>query len=208
MISIEELNNLKTEYTEEEVIDELRKYFSEIPDITDEQIEKRVDKGKQLFFLMQLFFTMVATAELANEIQDIDYYISMISRRYSDIANETMDYIDMASMSIVNTTFMNMDDDYTLSNDRAFQIAENEACTIENYKDFQSAVKNGAKYKTWISERDNKVRKTHKNVDDGKTIPINDYFHVGNSLMLYPHDAVNGTPNEIINCRCHVEYVN
>lgn len=24
--------------------------------------------------------------------------------------------------------------------------------------------------------------------------------------MLYPHDAVNGTPNEIINCRCHVEY--
>lgn len=50
MISIDELNNLKTEYTEEEVIDELRKYFSEIPDITDEQIEKRVDKGKQLFF--------------------------------------------------------------------------------------------------------------------------------------------------------------
>ena len=59
---------------------------------------------------------------------------------------------------------------------------------------------------TWISERDNKVRKTHKNVDDGKTIHINDYFHVGNSLMLYPHDAVNGTPNQIINCRCHVEY--
>lgn len=93
-----------------------------------------------------------------------------------------------------------------LSNDRAKAIAENESNLIWNYEEFKEAIQDGKTHKTWMTERDNKVRPTHMDVDREK-IPINDAFYVGGSMMMFPKDSSMGAGmEEIANCRCWLEY--
>ena len=91
------------------------------------------------------------------------------------------------------------------SKDRANLIALNEANWIYNHEEYFEALAS-KKTKTWHTALDEKVRLTHIE-QEGKTIPIDDYFHVGTSLMLYPLDTSMGaSAGEIINCRCSVSY--
>jgi hypothetical protein len=108
----------------------------------------------------------------------------------------------------VNTTFENLETEYYLSKDRALDIAETEANTIMNYSDYQDAINNGFTKKQWLTEKDNKVRKSHQLVDN-KVVGIKDYFKVGGDMMLFPHDlSMNPKAQNIINCRCHIKYSN
>ena len=66
-------------------------------------------------------------------------------------------------------------------------IAENEANTDWNYSEYQQAIANGMKQKTWLTMQDRRVRHTHMKVD-GKTIPIQSVFLVGDSEFLFPKD--------------------
>ena len=91
-----------------------------------------------------------------------------------------------------------------ISEDRARLLAEEESNTIFNCTDFYKAKDLGYKYKTWVTMRDKRVRKSHERVDD-KTIPINDYFLVGNSIILYPREP-GASAKEVIGCRCTVKY--
>lgn len=92
-----------------------------------------------------------------------------------------------------------------LGRERANLIALNEANWIWNNKEFFDAKKRYTK-KTWHTALDEKVRMTHIALE-GVTIPIDEPFHVGNSLMMMPLDTSLGADaNEIINCRCTVEY--
>lgn len=208
---IDELNVI---YTDKKRIEQqLRAYFEEMPEISEKQVQERTTFAEKIFALMMLFMAMVDSAEMLKEIQDIDYYITMIVRRYEDSVEEQFGtditiaaYINEIARSIVNTTFENPDNSYTLSEDRAFDIAVNESSTIVGDQEFQNAIKSGKKQKQWISEKDNRVRRTHV-IADGTTIPIQDYFVVGDSQMLYPHDSVNGSAKEVVNCRCHVKYL-
>lgn len=208
---IDELNVI---YTDKKRIEQqLRAYFEEMPEISEKQVQERTTFAEKIFALMMLFMAMVDSAEMLKEIQDIDYYITMIVRRYEDAVEEQFGtditiaaYISEIARSIVNTTFENPDNSYTLSEDRAFDIAVNESSTIVGNQEFQNAIKSGKKQKQWISEKDNRVRRTHV-IADGTTIPIQDYFVVGDSQMLYPHDSVNGSAKEVVNCRCHVKYL-
>ncbi len=55
---------------------------------------------------------------------------------------------------------------------------------------------------------DKRTRDTHAEVD-GTTLPIAEPFMVGDSFMLFPGDtSLDPSPEEIVNCRCHVEYGN
>lgn len=58
----------------------------------------------------------------------------------------------------------------------------------------------GAKFKTWITMGDDRVRDTHQALD-GMTIPIDERFPNG---AMIPGDS--GDPAEDINCRCILEY--
>lgn len=156
---------------------------------------------------------MVGTTEALNQIQDIDYYISMIIRRYEDNVEDSVGlntvlvaYIADIAQSIVNTTFSEMGTERALSEDRAFDIAVNESNTIIGNDEYEQAIKSGKTKKQWITEKDSKVRDTHAMVDD-TVVPIQEYFSVGDCVMLYPHDGINGAPEEIVNCRCHVRYL-
>ena len=93
-----------------------------------------------------------------------------------------------------------------LSIDRAIALAENESNTFLNYDEFRTAKEEGYQYKTWITEKDNKVRPTHQDVDDEK-IPIEEAFYVGNYMMMFPKDTSLGAgAEEISNCRCTIQY--
>lgn len=94
---------------------------------------------------------------------------------------------------------------YWLSEDRAENIAKNEANTIMNTVEFREAEESGKSYKIWYTEGDERVRDAHFMVD-GMRIPIDQPFPVGNDLMMYPHDYMGGSPENIINCRCTCYY--
>lgn len=210
MIKIDELNNLKTKYSDDDVLAELKQYFSEMQDITDEDIEKRTDLGKKIFDLMMFLFLFIDSTDYTNNIQDIGYYIEMVARRYTDIipTNDVYlsNYVRNFAQRIVNTTFEHINEAFYLSQDRALLIAETEANTVINYDDYQTAKANGMTHKIWLSQKDSKVRNSHRLVDD-KKISIDEYFQVGFSEMLFPHDMSAGADEkEIVNCRCHIKY--
>ena len=101
----------------------------------------------------------------------------------------------------------NLSDDYYKSEDRAILIAENEANSNINYFDMKQAVEEGKTKKRWKTQRDKKVRETHKQID-GQEIDIEDAFLVGDSLMRFPKDIYYGASlEEIAGCRSVVEYL-
>lgn len=93
-----------------------------------------------------------------------------------------------------------------LDRKRANLIALNEANWVYNNKEFYDAKSQGKTMKTWHTALDEKVRLTHIAME-GVTIPIEEPFHVGAYLMMMPLDSSMGAgTEEIINCRCSVNY--
>lgn len=91
--------------------------------------------------------------------------------------------------------------------ERAVNVAQNEANSIFNRMEYDDAVNSGYTTKTWITEGDDRVRATHMEVDM-ETIPIDQHFQVGKSLMLFPRDdnCIDNEAKEIVNCRCSILY--
>lgn len=195
------LNTFKTKYRENisskmKISDEMEIYIESVTqDIIDTTYKHLLD-----------------TDELNNmeyEPEPIDEYFKQMELPKERIAEreelaysffDTLLFI-FALMSLNNK----VNNNYWLSVDRAIIIAENEANTTFNLHDYEDAKELGFKFKTWITENDAVVRKTHKPLHE-MTIPIDSLFAVGNSQMRYPKDALLGNAREIVNCRCVVEY--
>lgn len=56
--------------------------------------------------------------------------------------------------------------------------------------------------KKWVSRRDEKVRASHKALDNGVAISLEETFANG---LMYPGDP-SGPVEEVINCRCELEH--
>lgn len=96
--------------------------------------------------------------------------------------------------------------EYWTSDERGLLIGIECASITANFEDLDKAMESGKTRKTWITEADDKVRKTHEAVH-GTELAINDYFLVGNSYLLFPGDmSRDAEDKEIINCRCYCEY--
>lgn len=101
-----------------------------------------------------------------------------------------------------NQAESNQADSWYTSLDRAKFNAENEANTVLNRSDYLNAVEAGYSKKRWETQRDNRVRLTHAEIN-GLTIPIDSLFVVGDSVMEFAHDPSHGaSERELINCRC------
>ena len=85
------------------------------------------------------------------------------------------------------------------------ELSENEANSLLNYQELKQAIEDGYTHKTWVTERDNRVRDDHRD-KEGETIPIAEYFEFPDCEMLCPHDVVNGTARQNANCRCSLRY--
>lgn len=116
------------------------------------------------------------------------------------------EYSEKITEDIIRTTVENKDTPYFTSVERAMNIAANEANTIGNYREYTRMVKQGYKYKTWITMLDDKVRHTHAEAN-GYKVGIFDSFHIGASEMSFPRDySLGAGAEEIVNCRCSLKY--
>lgn len=200
----EELNIL----SDNEILD-IDTYFDGM-ELSDEEKEKRKEFSRQMNDAMLFIFALFLTMKNYSHI-DKNFIIKQLEIRYSEVVSKfanldeyIQDYIEAFSKETVEITLEHGADDYWTSEKRSAAIAVNEANSILGYQQLQDAIEKGYTRKTWITERDNKVRKTHKEVDR-ETIGITEMFLVGNSLMAYPHDF-SAEAKEVCGCRCSIKY--
>ena len=91
---------------------------------------------------------------------------------------------------------------------RALRIAQTEttkainSATVNSYEAFALEESDVEVLKEWISSRDDRVRETHRELDDSEPIPVREDFRVGSMTASAP--ANFGVATEDINCRCTV----
>ena len=210
---IDELNNLIPYENKITDIDKWLDEFYEVMKISDERKEKRKSVAKQIreaiLFLFSLMYTMA-------ENNSWDYEIALNSFRmefrdaivnYVKIDLFMENYIQEFTQSYLDITIEHLsknDASFFVSDDRATLGCADESNSVIGYEEFENAKSNGKTRKKWRTQKDNKVRDTHREME-GKTIPIDDYFIVGGCPLLYPRDP-EGNPKEIDGCRCALDY--
>ena len=207
-LGIDELNI--QQYSNEEVEAFLDEYFEPML-IPYSEKEKRKDAARE--FREVLLFILLA-AVVGENMNALDWeYIrgqmvnqfGQVVRKYSRDDEFTREFIQKATDDFIEVSQRHIGEDRWFSDERALPDSANYANMTVGYEEWQEAIESGKKKKMWVSQKDGRVRHTHR-VADGQTVPINGYFKVGNSLLAYPTDP-EGEPEEIVNCRCHVEYL-
>lgn len=205
-------------------------YFGDML-ISSEQKQNRKNTALILEDIISIFFEILYTEILMNQLNAVnvkqqlayDLYETIDDENFFDDEDQFEDYLVTILNELVDNTIKNLqkspnDYDYTgtkpywVSDDRAKFVAENEANTLWNNKEFTMAIKSGKTHKIWRAYPDNRVRKDHVQTN-GSKIPINAYFTVGPARMLFPKDITSEFstgaeyPEEVINCRCVVDYI-
>lgn len=234
LTNFDELNTLSTtETTKDDRRKATRKkipihdYFENMQ-ISEEEKEKRVRLANLLLADVLFLFA------LSRRNRDTRYLSETFQKRYLSSVKKVTEpdqkmqrYIRKVCDSIVKTTLKSGKNDgkkhgealtdsdvikvsqssYAVSIERATSVAENEANAILNGEEYSNAVKNGCTKKRWKSYRDERVRADHADVD-GQVVDISRPFRVGKYMMMYPKDDSLGAGlEEIVNCRCSVEYI-
>ena len=208
-------------------------YFGEMEFLTEEETEERIALAKDLEDAMMFLLFMVVSqsrfdymaAISSAEVKEAfrQRTIDAISKHTeidADMLSQINDFVD----DVTDTTYEHLiilsrlmeeaqpdpekvyAEEFYLSDDRARLLAEEEANSAFEYKDYTDAIMLGYATKTWVTMRDSAVRKTHRPMDD-KTIPVDELFMVGDSFMRFPRDQkYNAKLKEIIRCRCGVVY--
>lgn len=196
----DELNQLsKVDYDE---------YFGEM-DLTESEKKDRIKLAEEIEAIFLFYFLLLSEKQKEN-------YIRVIRDRYVEVANKFLkvkktpayiaSYSLMLARQVVDVTNRHPDDEYYTSKDRAMMIAANESNVLGNYRQQIDAVKNGKRYKTWLTMRDDKVRHSHMVLNNRK-IGIFDTFNVGGYEMSFPKDESFGaSQEEVANCRCVLKY--
>lgn len=195
-----------------------KEYFSKMS-ISDKEKQERIAFSEQMeevvLYILALIETTIESGETKREYiqtQFYDKYLDVIAS-YMLIDTYIKQYANDITKQIIDITFERLSsedksitDDYCLSNNRAMFISECEANSILNYRQYSKALKSGKTKKTWIDVGDKRERKTHLEVG-GTTIPINEPFSVGDSLLMFPTDhSLGASADEIVNCRCSIQY--
>lgn len=85
-----------------------------------------------------------------------------------------------------------------------FRVADTEGHRTFSESEYLTAKKGGARYKTWITMEDDRVRSTHEFIDRIQ-VGIDDYFVTWDGdKALYPGNF--SKPENVINCRCQCLY--
>ena len=201
---IDELKTIKQDLDESAIRKAIIDFFDEM-DVDD--VDKRTALAISLERIFRDMFYLAVIGEVAREslIDRLitEYSMLIVASGY----RPNYAHIERVCEDIVDNTLEKIDTPYMTSAERSILIAETETNNAANNDELEEAKENGMTMKTWVSERDNKVRLTHTEVD-GTTIPIDDMFQVGEAELMYPCDEENGysNPEEIVSCRCHLEY--
>lgn len=186
-------------------------YFGEM-ELSDEEREQRIGLAEQL---ENAFVGVLAYTFSMQQFDSVQW--DDIRRRFEKaylatlagtiiLNSQIQDYIHDFAQDVSSSTREHEADLYYYTTDRAMFIAENEANTLLNYRQYYDAIESGRTMKRWIDIRDRRERETHRRVG-GTSIPIGDLFLVGTSLMAFPKDSAHGAAgSEIVNCRCSIQY--
>lgn len=210
---IDELN-IPSEYENELDIEEYLEEFYSTMRINDDQKEKRKRVAREIrdaiIFLFLLMKTMsendswnysFALSTFRTEFRNVLVkYVRIDYRMESYIQEFTQSYLDITIEHLSKN-----DASFYMSEDRALIGGANESNAVIGYAEFEEAFEDGKTKKRWKTERDERVRPTHREME-GVTIPIEDYFVVGGSSLFYPCDP-EGDPKETSGCRCVLEYL-
>lgn len=207
-LSFDELNALYDDERDPMSID-YDEYFDDM-DLTDVQKMERKDSAQELeevfrdLLALIFYFYVDGAYDYAEAIMTAQeaYGDALYGVEVSEYFRNT--HIPVTVSGIVNTMLAHPENPFNFSVDRAKLIAENEANSIWNDAEYEEALKSGKKYKTWHTIIDKRTRETHREIN-GKTIPIREYFVVGNSLMMFPKDS-SASDEEVVNCRCSLTY--
>jgi uncharacterized protein with gpF-like domain len=94
----------------------------------------------------------------------------------------------------------------SISTLRANIIARTETHAAANATNMTAAKDTGLPLmKEWVSGGDDRTRDSHRDAN-GQKVGVDDYFKVGDSLLMYPGDP-NGDGEDVINCRCSAVYL-
>ena len=194
-------------------LNQLKRFFSTM-DISDDEKKKRSDLAYLLYDAIYFTFAIIKVEKEIDERDFtknallVDQYRDTLLNRIQDALADVPyepDYLARLVDDIIEITDRHPDDPYYLSRDRALLIAQNEANTVYNHADYESARQSGKQYKVWLTEGDEKVREAHAEVDMMR-IPIDEYFNVDGDTMRYPHDYMNAGAGNLVNCRCVCVY--
>ena len=206
--NIDELSNLTTQKAEPP-----KEYFGKM-DLNEEQVEKRLQYTKKANELFDVILILLLTMNERGETNFfyakslLESWILSLVAEFTTPDDYLMDYATDTAYNFVDTTNKHIDEPWYTSSDRALYNAENGANDVLNYTEYKEAIEAGKTEKRWITEKDNRVRKSHKSVTQ-KPIPILEYFRVGMAQMRFPKDyeMADAFPEELINCRCTIEYL-
>lgn len=87
---------------------------------------------------------------------------------------------------------------------RAQTVARTEVISANNKAGMEAAKQGGMRYKVWLTAIDERTRPWHAEAD-GQTVPISEPFTINGEELMFPGDP-NGSPENIINCRCTMTY--
>lgn len=189
------------------------KFFGEM-DLTDEQIRERIAGAERFEEMMLAYFALVEFSGGINESNRdaiTDYLVGryrteVLSMMFMDYQME--DHAVRFGSEITRSTeeHSSEDDPYWLSEDRAMFVAENESNELFEHEDYIRALQQGRTHKGWKTILDGRERNTH-HLANGQRVPLLKPFKVGGYEMQYPRDdSLGAPPNEIVNCRCTMNY--
>ena len=188
-------------------------WFGAMKGLTDRQRKDRIrfaqeweDEVIAILILLKLYdeYGMKIDDLKARMLREVRSLVEKVVTVNSEIIEYLEDYV----RRFFEVTFRHLQDPYYTSDDRARDNGNQEASTIYNRKEYEEAKANGAKFKTWHTMLDDRVRDSHTEME-GETIQMDDLFLVGPSMseMRFPRDWSHGaSPEEIINCRCWLTY--
>ena len=171
------------QYTDAEVNSFLDEYFAPM-ELPYSDIEKRKDAARE--FREILLFILLAAAVAENmgvldweviRVQMMNQFGSVVNK-YSRDDEFTREFIRKATDDFIEVSQKHIGDMNWFSDKRALPDAANYSNMTVGYEELQEAIESGKKKKMWVSQRDGKVRHTHR-VADGQTVPIKAYFKVG-----------------------------
>lgn len=195
------------------VKDRVADYFNgmNIPSVAR---NKRIKFALDVEEIIYSIFSLLESYKASGKVEEnTDYLIKTFRKSYSRLIDKYIgvddyieDYLLFFCENLVNTTVKNINSDYYVSQERSVLNACDCANDVLNYGDYKDAIKSGKTKKQWLDVKDKRERESHLLVG-GSTVGINEYFQVGSSQMLFPHDTSGGAgAEEIANCRCAVLY--
>lgn len=187
---------------------ELSLDYCEIIIMLFEMIDNGVNKEKCLAFTEERLKIIAENYIGGDDVAYINDWSQDKANQIIDVTYRNIENADDTRLSMdIGDTHIDMpSEDYWLSGIRGILIGIECAGAVSNYYELYDALNRGMTNKVWITEADERVRKTHEEVDH-VDIPIRDLFVVGNSYLLFPGDVQNGaSEQEVANCRCHCEY--